>query len=290
MPPKRGSEPTSLDDLEKPEKKAKHENLTLEAELSELAALSDVVVRCGSKEWNLHGAVLARGSQWFKRALLCCFKEGKTRVINIEGWNEEQVGIVIECIYSDGANWQKFRKSQTFTGHCMDVLDLADYFLIPELGESSEKAFTRMVFSMLVHFQRPRQHQEEQDKQDNRETEEFLAIVKEVNLHDDSPSRRAFQPTALTALHSAQYRLTEGILAAFIDEMPLVAIDLLKFGLTKRSPRTYPDRCDICCKSVEQIGLGFSIVALELVYGSLKLKGVCCRCDKNCQMYGVSDD
>lgn len=35
---------------------------------------ADVVVHCGDKTWNLHGAVLATRCEWFRAALLGGFQ------------------------------------------------------------------------------------------------------------------------------------------------------------------------------------------------------------------------
>ncbi|KAI0969482.1 hypothetical protein F4678DRAFT_463266 [Xylaria arbuscula] len=61
----------------------------LQKELLDLSAISDVTVQCGEKTWNLHSAILARRSRWFKAVLLGGSKEANTRTIRIEEFDEE---------------------------------------------------------------------------------------------------------------------------------------------------------------------------------------------------------
>ena len=159
----------------------------------------------------------------------------------------------------------------------VDVFNLADYFLLPDLKKSAEHAFGHMLFTMIPHFQRNSNLQSES------KTSKVVKVVHEVYSDEDSPASKAFRPILTMALHSAQYGLHKPTFAMLIEEVPTAAIDLLKFSLTERpSERTYPAKCSTCEKKIADIEVGFSCVTDK----DGRLRGVCCRCDSATKKFG----
>ncbi|KAJ3551058.1 hypothetical protein NPX13_g11437 [Xylaria arbuscula] len=220
-----------------------------------MSDFSDVAVNCGEKTWNLHRIILSQRCQWFKRALLGGFKESSTSCINIEDWNEEQVSLVIAYIYRGPLEWKKMRGEETITTHCMNVFQVADYFLLEKLKEHTMQYFARWIFKATGVLQ---QKFEEQAPPN---TEIFLGVVREIYLLEGLPASEAFRPIITMALHSVQHLLDKPTFAAFIDEVPTVAADLLKFHLTRRAKQQFsPGKCHKCGKFIRELSFGFSNV------------------------------
>ncbi|KAI3330721.1 hypothetical protein F4824DRAFT_504798 [Ustulina deusta] len=243
-------------------------------DLLDLASLSDVVVQCGAKTWNLHRAILAQRSQWFRKALLGGFQEAKTKTIRIEEFNEDAVDSIIKHIYGRPADWEKLQGERSFTRLCMDIFNMADYFLLPDLCQSLEGAFGHMVFTKVPAFQARRKRR--------LDTTELFDIVREVYA-EALPAGKAFRPVLATALHSIQYGINNVAFASLIDEVPAVAADVLKFTFTHHPPQgRYPRYCHRCEELGPGQNMGFSTVFME----GGNLKGLCYRCDSGCQKYG----
>ncbi|KAI1427802.1 hypothetical protein F5Y12DRAFT_711725 [Xylaria sp. FL1777] len=255
----------------------------LQKELLGLSPLSDVVVHCGEKKWNLHGAILAHRSQWFNKALLGGFQEAKTKTILIEEFDEDFIEVMIEHIYNGSTNWKKLQGERSFTGLCMDVFNMADYFLLPDLGASSQRAFGEMLLTKVPALQTRARNRNMQT-----DPTEMLGIFREVYAEEASPAGKEFRQALAMALHSIWHGVDQVVLAGLLDEKPTVAADVLKFALLHRSSdQTFPYSCPACGHRVKGIvvfqgNLGFSIVSPS----ENALNCVCYCCDGSCKKYG----
>ncbi|KAI3321019.1 BTB/POZ protein [Xylariaceae sp. AK1471] len=247
-------------------------------DLLELECFSDVTVQCGKKTWNLHRAVLAGRCLWFKKALTGNFKEARTRVVRIEEFDEEWIGWLIQYIYT--GDFDEFPKAEerSFTCICMELFDLADYFLLPELCKASEMGFANHVFTIAPEFQ-------QNAPQGEANVNELFAIIREVYTREMSPAADTFRPALTMVLNAVQYGLfvEHTAFLALIEEIPAVAADMMTFGLKYRNARgLYPERCDRC-RLPRTSNLGFSVVFPQT--GALRC--FCYHCDAYREnMYG----
>ncbi|RYP06363.1 hypothetical protein DL764_003208 [Monosporascus ibericus] len=61
---------------------------------------SDVVVRCGTRSWNLHRNILCSRSDYFRTALAGPFKEAEIREIDLCEHDEETIDHLVTWIYT----------------------------------------------------------------------------------------------------------------------------------------------------------------------------------------------
>jgi hypothetical protein len=147
---------------------------------------------------------------------------------------------------------------------------MADYFLLPELCKASERAFANHLFTIAPEYQ-------ENAPQGGVNVDELFAIIREVYAREMSPAADAFRQSLAMVLHAIQYGLyvENRAFLALIEEIPAVAVDMMKFGLEHRNARgLYPERCGRC-RLPRASNLGFSVVIPQT--GDLRC--VCYRCD-----------
>ncbi|KAI1298374.1 hypothetical protein F5Y03DRAFT_368080 [Xylaria venustula] len=266
----------------------------LQKELLDLSAISDVTVQCGEKTWNLHSAILARRSRWFKTALLGGFKEATTRTIRIEEFDEESVGFMIEYIYNGSVDWQKMQGKRSFTHLCLNIIKLADYFLLPELGESVVAGFGRIVYIKLApyHQQRPDDYPDD-DSTPSPEPDhaEVFDIVREVYLDTgESAATKPLREILVTALDSVRYVINGAAFVTLMEEVPAFATDMMIHIWVHRAildADFYAVKCSICRKPVNKLtklGIGLSKVVVE--GPQTEAVGICYSCDPACRKYG----
>lgn len=72
------------------------------SDLLQSGLFSDAEVRCGSRTWKVHKAILCTRSEWFKKALMGHFKESATGIVTIEICSEDEVNLLLHYLYTGG--------------------------------------------------------------------------------------------------------------------------------------------------------------------------------------------
>ncbi|KAI0467583.1 hypothetical protein F4859DRAFT_518017 [Xylaria cf. heliscus] len=226
----------------------------------------DVSLSCGDRVWLLRSHKLRR-SPWFERALEGDFENPSDKTIKIEEFEPDSVDWVVKHLITNKYNWEKLQGDQTFTQLCLHVFDLGEFFLLPYLSSSAEAGFRRMLFTLVPDFQTNDPHHHDR-------TPELLDIIREVYANENPRARKIFGSTIAMILDSIRYGIKGKWLIELIDEIPAVAVDMVKFTATHHSvPCRYPDACDEC-NAPRAMNLGFSRVSQPSIPRCL-----CWHCD-----------
>ncbi|KAI1129939.1 hypothetical protein F5Y10DRAFT_290377 [Nemania abortiva] len=191
--------------------------------LTHIGARPDVIVECGGSSWDAHGAILTSRCRFFK-ALLDLENGNEIRKVFIEGLDEYMVEYLLEYIYTGDYDWRKIQGNLTLTEAYMDAFDAADYFLLPDLCKLSEAAFIEMLQTILPAFQYNRRP----------DATHLFEVVKQVYAWKDTPAGKAFRPIVAGAMHSVQRGLNPAVFIDLIEEIPQLAVDILKFTIQRR--------------------------------------------------------
>ncbi|KAI0597788.1 hypothetical protein F4775DRAFT_218528 [Biscogniauxia sp. FL1348] len=97
---------------------------------------SDVEVKCGTRTWKLHRLILTPRCVWFNKALNSEFKEGKDGVVTIHEFEPDKIDLLIKYIYTSALPVGNSLDAGVFA-KAIDLYELGDYFLLPELCEDS---------------------------------------------------------------------------------------------------------------------------------------------------------
>ncbi|KAI1166641.1 hypothetical protein F5B18DRAFT_605123 [Nemania serpens] len=191
---------------------------------------ADVVVHCGDKTWNLHGAVLATRCEWFRAALLGGFQEGQARTIRIEEFEEKWISFLIEYIYLGGTPEPPYQEGQdlSYFATCMTIFDLADYFLLPELRRQMGARFANDMYLWGCGWH-DAWKQQQQTRMDT-----LFELVRDLYTRDlNSPASKEFRPPVLNHLRGVQTggEIPTTALIDLIDEFPALGADLFKASL-----------------------------------------------------------
>ncbi|KAJ8127541.1 hypothetical protein O1611_g6093 [Lasiodiplodia mahajangana] len=217
-----------------------HESSNPSQHLAHIKSFPDVVVECGGTIWDLHKAVLTARSEWFRAALLGPFREARTGQISIQGHDDFMIQFLIDYIYTGDYDWRKLQGDLPLVEVYMDVFDLADYFLLPDLRELSEEAFTGMLLKTVPNTQAKYPINSD-------DTAELFEVVRQVYARENSPAARAFQQIVTIAMHSIVYETETNTVAGLIREIPAVGTDILEFLLTRQKVFRYcKERCVRC--------------------------------------------
>ncbi|CAJ2504732.1 Uu.00g121260.m01.CDS01 [Anthostomella pinea] len=213
--------------------------------LLESGLFSDATVTCGKKTWSLHRAILASRCLWFSRALEGGFREAESQAVNIEGFDEEQVGWLIDYIYTGVLDIDNIRVGQPLTPTCMDVFDLADFFLMPDLRESVTAVYGTYTANMSTTLQ------SNFAWQDFAKLGEILDAIRSVYGGSERPAESHFRVLVVRFINESRYRfLRYPAFFELLDELPRFAADL--FLTMVRSGEFmevyYPLECTRCQK------------------------------------------
>jgi hypothetical protein len=173
----------------------------------------------------------------------------------------------------------KIDGEESFTSLCMNIFDLADYFLLPELCKRSEKAFVTVLLALAPPFQAniPR---------GDVDVTRLFGVVREVYAREKSLAAECFRYGIAMVMNAIQEGLfvENTAFIALIDEISEVAADMMKFVLNHRKGRGFYSESCSCCQSPRTPNLGFSVVFPPMG----ELICLCYRCDPHCQStYGA---
>ncbi|KAI0454138.1 hypothetical protein F5B21DRAFT_504628 [Xylaria acuta] len=212
----------------------------------------DVRLICANKAWLLRSDVLLQ-CRWFKRALEGVFEDPSHKIIEIQAFDADSVGWLVKHLYTNECNWEELQGERTFTQLCLHVFDMGEYFELPYLTGSAAAGFRRMLFTMMPVFQANNSCHEGH-------TAELLKIIREVYAQENPRVRMAFGSTVAMVLDAIRFGVKGMWVHDLIEEIPAVAVDMVKFALRRRNPlQCYPDSCD-GCKTPQSANLGFSSV------------------------------
>ncbi|TEA21709.1 Kelch-like protein 38 [Colletotrichum sidae] len=94
---------------------------------------TDCEVVCEEKVWKLHRNILCSRTGYFQGALCKSFTESEARRVVLTEWTKEQVGMLIDFIYTGELCWDILRIQGTILHKAFQLWIIGDYFLIPEL-------------------------------------------------------------------------------------------------------------------------------------------------------------
>lgn len=147
--------------------------------------------------------------------------------------------------------------------------------MLPYLSGSAEAGFRRMLFALVPRFQT-------NDPDREVPTPELFNIIRQVYAQDNARVRKIFGSTIAMILDSIRYGIEGNWLVDLVDEIPAVAVDMVKFTVRScNSLRPYADYCDRC-KTPRSENLGFSQVYLPMS----RPKCLCWHCDGQAEDMG----
>ncbi|KAK0736633.1 BTB/POZ protein [Apiosordaria backusii] len=203
--------------------------LSSDEKLLETGLFSDVVVKCGSKEWKLHKAILCTRSVWFEKALTGQFQEASTGVVTIQDFEPEAVEWVIRYIYTGVCDIatlkgpEKTTKTNFVTS--FEVHSIADFFALTPLAKIALDTLTAEFDSKLPAIQLQHETCEEWLPE---LCDAIRLVYEDIPISDRTmtPMRQAF----VSFVHTARfYFLQEDRFTKFLDEeAPLLALDLFR--------------------------------------------------------------
>ncbi|KAF5501504.1 Kelch-like protein 40a [Colletotrichum siamense] len=107
--------------------------------------LSDCMVICGDKSWNLHKTILCTRSSYFKSVLLNNWPEAKISKVEITEYTPNEIDQLIRFIYLGKVNFQPFEKAHTILHNCARLWILGDYFNVQALCDEVMDYLTNKV-------------------------------------------------------------------------------------------------------------------------------------------------
>ncbi|RYC64022.1 hypothetical protein CHU98_g2182 [Xylaria longipes] len=203
----------------------------------------DVHLNIGNKTWITRSDLLRR-SPWFERALKGNFEDPSRKNIRIENFDPESVCWLVTHLYFQQYDWASLQGRRTFTQLCSLVVEMGDYFELPYLSKSAVAAFYRLLFSLVPDFQSNNPYD------DCHRVNRLRDIIREVYAEDNPRARMTFGPTIAMTLDSIQYGNLGIWLDDLVDEIPAVAVDMVK--VTRRQRHSCDKR-----KTPRSANLGF---------------------------------
>ncbi|CAP65152.1 uncharacterized protein PODANS_5_7230 [Podospora anserina S mat+] len=252
--------------------------LSSDEKLLETGLFSDVVVKCGDKEWKLHKAILCTRSVWFEKALTGQFEEATSGVITIQDFQPEAVEWVIRYIYTGVCDIATLRgpEKMTMTNFvtCFEVHSVADFFALSPLAKIALDTLTAEFDTKLPAIQL----QQESCKEWLPELCEAIRLVYEdIPISDTAVTsiRKAF----VSFIHTARYYfMKEPRFTKFLDEeAPLLSLDLFRAMRATGDFIAHPldPYCSFCKNKPSRAEKGYyTHIAPE----PLKLTACCSNC------------
>ncbi|RYP43447.1 hypothetical protein DL770_011662 [Monosporascus sp. CRB-9-2] len=115
---------------------------------------SDVVVRCGTRSWNLHRNILCSRSDYFRAALAGPFEEGEIREIDLREHDEETIDHLVAWIYTKKLPRTVSSDGRTCYEAAVNLYVAADFCLVRELQEDCLEALRDGIWRQAIWAQR----------------------------------------------------------------------------------------------------------------------------------------
>ncbi|KAI7774414.1 hypothetical protein LA080_008808 [Diaporthe eres] len=121
-----------------------HTKRFMESDLSLLESghFSDVILRCGSKAWNIHKSIVCKRCVWFEKALTGSFEEAETQKITLTDIAPEPVDVVVRYLYSGAIDTDAVQKcdGDSIVSKFVSLWTVADFFLLEPLKKDITSA------------------------------------------------------------------------------------------------------------------------------------------------------
>lgn len=122
----------------------------------------------------------------------------------------------------------------------MDIFDLGDYFLLPDLCQMIEEEFYEAMQSMSAAINKINQPGTAVPK-------ELFNFVREVYSREHSPAAEAFRTPLALIVQSVLYKLDAAKVVSLLREVPLLGADIVTHTIVRRNmPQLDPFPCEAC--------------------------------------------
>lgn len=122
------------------------------SDLLESGLFSDAEVRCGSRTWKVHKAILCTRSKWFKKALMGHFEESATGIVTIEICSEDEVNLLLHYLYTGVVDLKKHLPGDSLIISQLKAWKMAGFFCLPKLQRIILQARDNFLIAMTKSY------------------------------------------------------------------------------------------------------------------------------------------
>ena len=117
--------------------------------LWESAEYSDLTIRCGSREFKVHRAIVCPGSHYFSTACNGQFKEGRTRIIELKEDDPPTVHRILRYFYN--LDYDDTGDAASIAPYMLEETSVNDAEVIEDLTETEKALHTQLLNNIIVY-------------------------------------------------------------------------------------------------------------------------------------------